>query len=73
MAPDLGDGTRMAAEMERNGQKLAKTPYFHLGGYFCAISSLGPSSILSFPFSRDFCVGPVSHSVIGHLDRNHTS
>ena len=41
-------------------------PFSHFCGHFSAIAGPGP---FSFPFSRDFCAGPVSHSVSDHFDR----
>ena len=42
--------------------------FFHFDGHFSAISGVGPFSIFSPIFLRDFCSGPVSHSVNGHFN-----
>ena len=73
MAPGL-EWPKNGHRNGKNGQKMAKIPFrgpfFHFGGHFSAISSLGPFSI-SFPFSFPFlcragfpfCIWPLQSQV----------
>ena len=71
--PHARNGREMAAEMEK------WTPKWDFG-LILAIFSISAAIFrpfrawghfpFSFPFFRDFCSGPVSHSVNGHFNRN---
>ena len=69
MAPGLKWPRNMATEMEKMANKS------HFGVHFSvSVAIFRPFQAwghfpFSFPFSRDFCVGPVSHSVYGHFNR----
>ena len=70
--PQARNGQKMAAEMEKwpkKGQNPILGPIFPFRlAIFWPFRAWGHFPF-SFPFSRDFCVGPVSHSVYGHFDR----
>ena len=53
----------------KSGQNPIFGSIFHFDCHFSAISDLEQFPF-SVPFFRDFCSGPVSHSVNGHFNRN---
>ena len=73
--PRARNGRKMAIKMEKKGQRANirptipfSVPFFHLIAIFRPFRARGHLPF-SFPFFRDFCSGPVSHSVNGHFNR----
>ena len=71
--PPARNGQKMATEMEKWTQKwefgLILAIFSILAAIFRPFRA-GGHFPFSFPFFRDFCSGPVSHSVNGHFNRN---
>ena len=72
MAPGL-KRPKMATEMEKWPQKWDFGHFFSI--FAISVAIFRPFQAeghfpISFPFSPDFCAGPVSHSVDGHRTRN---
>ena len=73
----MAPGPKWLTNGRRNGKMdLPKWPKSHFGVHFSISVTIfwrfGPGAIFHFlfPFSPDFRVGQVSHSVYGHFDRN---
>ena len=71
--PHAWNGRKMAAKMEKMAKIRPKSRFrVHftvLMALFWPFRAWGHFPF-SFPFFRDFCSGPVSHSVHGHFNRN---
>ena len=73
MAPSLAWRKMAAAANEKMAQISFWSPFFHFGCHVSAIPFQAWGRLrFSFPFSRDLCAGPASHSVLQVLDSGTT-
>ena len=72
----MAPGLKWPKNGHRNGKNREKWPKSHFWSHFSISVAMfrpfqaGGHFPFSFPFSPDFCAGPVSHSVDAHRTRN---